>query len=647
MKVHENIRRFLKKNNHDKICRRGEGIYLESEIELILLDPEENYAEYNVGSLTQTKTYQVELFNINHPLKISSSCDCPYNWTDMCKHAFAALMELEDDLLELEDIYGKGFYHNGIQYTLEHLEGDANLDIPLPLHKQVPQPPPKLQATPKFDKPIHLNALKRYSDISLQDTWAFYSWDYSIKEVELKDRQLSGVIKHGRQTYRPKLSLSPDSEIICECNCVPSSNPTLCKHGYNLLAVLVEKTDSQQDALYFLRDHSEQIGEKLAEYGVSLTDDWEAKFEVEMSYPEITVTPKDPGLSKIAGFADWKSEIASYVKPDLKIREDDFRTDKPNYGILWNFSPSKLPGVYLDLLVGKRKKNGDLGAPLRTIQHLAYDLNKAQFGILDILRRASVMNNDYYGRLDSYQELDIEALQAHHQKILEVYPLLLQEEHYLCEEPVYRDTIPAGKTSRIFPQNILPKLSFEFRKSKTHYLLKPQIQIGENGYALSDFQLLSYGVLRRRDSLYFLDEASARTTMFFGEKTAYRIRQEDLGVFTDEFLIPLMDRFEVKIVGNALDIEEIEGVGAKKLYVKEVESYLVLIPAVHYQFENDLFREVYLDGGKQLVFKEAATDKILIFKRDEALEHEFQAFMEGLHPRFEPMVEHYFSLPVG
>ena len=648
MSIKEQVSWFLKKNGRNPICQRGEDIYLASDIELVVLDTAANQAEYHVDNLEGTNRYHVELFGIGEPEGISSHCDCPYDHTPICKHAFAALMELADDLRYLTDLYGTDFYDHGAIYLYDEVKGFQKKAATTSRIARRSAPTTARQLLPNFESPIHIQDLKSYSNILIQDNWHIQSWIYYTDQINIIGNQVTGTVRTNRKNYRPTVSLSEDHQLSCSCTCGAASDTLLCKHGYTLLAKLADDAGSHRDALFFIRDHSEQIGEKLTAYGMSLQDNWQDQFEVEISYPEIEITPKDPGLSKIAAFANWKEEIVSFVKPDLEIRAEHFHSIKPNYGILWNFSPSKLPGVFLDLLTGKRKKNGDLGAPLRVIQPREDigALNKAQVEVLDILRRVDVMNDDHYG-MSRFSEVDLEDLQRHHRKILEVYPLLLQEEHYFCEEAVHRDTISAGKTKRIFPQSTLPRLSFEFRKSKTHYLLKPLIHLEEESYSLTDFETISYGVLRQKDRLYFLDQASARTAMFFGEKAAYRIRQEDLEAFTEEFLIPLMDRFEVKILGTALDVETIEGTAHKKLYLKEVETYLVLLPAIRYIFENGLEREVYLDRGKQLVFKDEGTNKVFIFKRDEALEHEIRAFIEGLHPRFEQEADHYFSLPVG
>ncbi|MEZ4852201.1 MAG: SNF2 helicase associated domain-containing protein, partial [Bacteroidia bacterium] len=426
----------------------------------------------------------------------------------------------------------------------------------------------------------------------------------------------------------------------------------LCKHGYALVYSMANQMKCPEDALFPLRNHDDKIAEKLAEYGFALEDKWQDFFDIEIYFHSVELIPKDPGLSKIAAFSDWKNEISFYIDSNHEIDPEAFRATRSDYGILWNYDHKGSAHIFLNLLTGKRKKNGELGAPLRI--HSSQDMNedelsKDQLEIIDLLRRAKVAHKVYdyshWGYSSRNQDVEIEDLIAHFNRINEVYDQLLVEEHYFSVEPQNRNTVASRHTRKIFPQAGRLSLQFEFRKGPNHFLLKPLVTIDEVVIPLHKLEAIDYGVYLLSDNLYLLDKKSARVAMFFLNKKAYRIRHEDLEPFAEQFLLPLMEQFPINMVGDHLKIEEREGIIGRKLYLKEVEEYLLFIPSITYEIAKGVTREVYFDGGNSLSYKDK-DGQLYSISRNQEEEKEVWEKLVALHPKFAQTQDHYFSLPI-
>ena len=189
-------------------------------------------------------------------------------------------------------------------------------------------------------------------------------------------------------------------------------------------------------------------------------------------------------------------------------------------------------------------------------------------------------------------------------------------------------------------------MAFEFKKTSTHYLLKPQVLIDQRYYPFKKLSFVAYGIFLLEDRLYLLNSQDAHTAEFFIQKESYRIRHEDLETFREEFLIPLAERYEVKTSEENLSLKAVESHFHKLLYLKEVEDHLLFIPAFRYSSPEGLTREVQLDGGKQLIFEDSETGKSVVIQREGEAEEAVREFFYQLHPTFEVSEEHYFHLPV-
>lgn len=628
MKLAKIIEAFLDQYEGTKVFERAQHIYHENDPELLSLDVRQGTASYSVPSQSGRATYRVQVENFHQPDILRVSCSCPYNHSDICKHGFVALFDLEEK-------FENGDYDSFAENPVEKRPANRNSGKKA-LH---------------FPDPVSIHALERIANIDYRLSWQVRNWIYDFQNLRHDKNTLSGELRTGNKKYFPQIRMSDDNMLSASCDC-DSSKP-ICEHAFSLILALTIKNRSHEDALFYLRNHDKTILEKIGEYGFGAEDKWKEFFDVLVEYPRVEVIPKDRGLSKIAPFADWSSLAAKFIQPVTDIQPDEFHTDKPNYGILWNFSHSD-NFIYINLLIGKRKKNGDLGSPLRMIHSRSQNienLNRDQRDILNLLMRTDVMQDlyDNWGMMSGPGmdfESQLDAFQYRHKSILEVFPRIILEEHYLSNEEVIRDTISVRSVSRIYPQSERPTLKFRFRLEKEQYVLYPILVIEDEEISITKFELVSYGFILINDRLYIMDENTARTTFLFISTGNYKIRKEDLQPFLNQMLFPLMDHFEVIFEEIDLNIEETAVVPDKKIYLKEVENNLIIIPAMVYQLNDDISREVYLDGGKRINFQDLDLQNIFSIIRDEDVEGKVRNQLENLHPKFSDSFEHFFSLPV-
>ena len=626
MSSSDTVSQFLEQHAHKQAYWMGVSIYESLDIKLILLETDKGRAEYRVEDLTMTVNYNVSIFNFLQPHAVRITCECPRSQRNICEHGFAALMMLEDDLAAEE-------------------AGELEM-VPIPGKQKGPG---LLRAT----SAISLQTLQTYTDIDYYGIWEVQRWALQLQQVVWKGNEISGHLRVGNQKFHPKITLLASNEVLCDCSCAPRNTP-LCKHGFALLMYFSGQQGCYQDVFFYLRDHSKAIADALAEYGFSSEDDWENRFDLAIRYPHVQLVPKDPGLAKAAPYANWGKMAEQFIKP-APGDTSRFELSQPNYALLWSFAPDDPIRTHLNLMTGKRKKNGELGAPMRLIyshSKLIKDLNKDQAQLHHRPKRQGLTREIYesygYGS-KPYQEADqvgMDELMAWHREIESIFPELIYEAHYYCEEPLDRDTIPASRTHRIFPQAEKAELLFEFHQSQENYLLKPLIRVEEEEIEWEQMKMLAFGLYLRGDKLYLLDAITARTATFFSGMNAYRIRHEDVFTFLDEFLIPLMDRHEVRMVGFQLEQEVPETPPARHLFLKEEGAYLVITPSLTYTLSDGSTREVLLDGGKRINVRGSEPDNILSLIRDESLEKELYRDMQALHPRFALSDDPFFALPM-
>ena len=636
LEIHE----FLSPWERTATFRAAESISSYLGVELHLLDMENFQAIYSVESQTSLFQHEVEITGFNKSKTLKAKCSCGHNGK-ICKHAIAALMELieELDYLDEYDEISDDYYYSTGEY-----EPSTQKEISNQMVSSQDGP------TMKVPDPLPFHDLSHYSQVNQFAIWELQRLANSFQNVSYDGTWLRGEIRESITKYIPRIRINDNEELICECSCGPRTRP-LCRHGHALLMYFAGAMDTFKDVLFPLRDHREKIEAKLTEYGIKWEDDWKEKFSVVFDYPDVYLLPEDAGLSKRAQYANWEEKAARFFKPDLSIHEEFYKSSHPAYGVLWHYLGNNTHFFQLSLLKGKRKKNGHLGTPLRRYPAIGEEneaLSLDQIQLVDLLKKHGVLGEEYHlGWGAEYDFKDVnhrEFFEENHQNLLEVLPLILTEEHYLSEEIQTRNVVAAGSIKRVYPKQELPILTFQLSKEDQEFHLKPILEIKGKNWQLRNVKFLSYGIFSIKDNVYFLDIHAARAIQIFLNIGIYKIQAVDFEPFVRQFVLPLMERFSVEFKGTEWEMEELSASVEKRVYLREVENQLVLMPSFIYRTESDETHEVYLDGGKKILIMEEGSSTATVIPRDILLEKESRDLLASLHPRFNLIYQHYFPI---
>src|SRR5690606_22561564 len=131
-----------------------------------------------------------------------------------------------------------------------------------------------------------------------------------------------------------------------------------------------------------------------------------------------------------------------------------------------------------------------------------------------------------------------------------------------------------------------PLVSFNLTKHKTVYELKLELQVNDKLLSWENINPVGYGFIADNETqeLLMLSLRDARTLVYFYGKESLTVKSPDFKDFYKEFLIPLMKKHPVNFHNVKVNIEEVEVSPIARLYVKEMDNFLLLIPAFKYMY---------------------------------------------------------------
>jgi len=646
MDYFESINAFLNPFKRQKIYQKAENLYENNAVLPVEYDLGTHVAEFVVKSQSNVnKEYSVEIKNFHDSKTLHTACTCPYEG-DVCKHALASLMELLDVIYLDEDPLEN-------ENAMDVFSGFLN-KMQLKPHSMSKPNTKKLVTKELIVKGnLDIEGLHKVSDIEPYVSWGQVFMPEVMVDLEELPHQLKGTFEGDQYTIHCSLEWQDKNQkLICTCNCGDRRYP-LCRHAWSMLTHMTYKYECEEDLIFFLRDHSAKIDEKLREYGYTAQDEWRDKFEVIINCPDVNIIPKDPGLSKLAPYANWSKEIDHFIKPRLEIDTTQFKLPKrPKiYAILWTTHHGEIPLPGLRLVQGKQKKNGELGSTIYLITKYHPHLDELPLTYRLLVEKLSVTNPEQ--KLEQYPpeeqwdyKIYLTCLQDLYKHIFELYHELSDQMHYLLAKDGNPYRVSVGDILRVYPQQELAQLQFEFRKSSTHFLLKPLVLIDGQLSPLEELDVISPGIFLLEDRIYLIDPGALSTLLFFNTRHTYRIQHQDLEEFKKQFLLPLSERYPVNMLGDHVSLIPQTADIRRRLYLKEVEDYLIFTPTFEYQLSEDKVKEVMLDKGYQLVLDPDKQAQTLTIKRDTESEELTRAFFQQLHPEFSHSDLHYFAIPI-
>lgn len=592
---------------------KARTIYSQGKYHLKNIDFKSGRALYSVSSTSGNGHYNVEVEQFNsHDIEVH--CSCPAG--NFCKHMLTALNDLRLRIVEL--------------------------------------PPTKHDQQETFVKagPIEAEILTggNVTEASLK-TGAILNRQRNATINQAKDSVLNVTVKDGDNNYLVIISENNDKQLRTSCRCKHTDAP-LCAH--KIAALLAFKEEYGERGFDKIRNYDKEKEFLLNQYGYSLKDNIEGIFHFEIKDGNLNLVVKDPSIEKVGKYAEWKKHAAVFLDAPKKIL---LESDTKDFAIayVWNLPDDYYPMLRVAPIYGKRKKNGKIGAPLREIDLHSLKNIKMSGEEMHLYQALSKNNGNSYGNklnyaLDANNDATLEGAESYfdiqeasHQIIGTEYNKLTDHDNYLLKEKSYLST------SNLVPIQLnkdIPHVSFKLEKNEDEYILSVQIEVSEELLTWENLHPIGYGFLMvdDRNEIIMLQAKDARTLYYFYGKQHLKVKTKEFKMFFDDFLIPLMKKHPVNFENIEIAFKEHLATPHVKLYVKEMDDFLLLIPAFLYQVKS-FETEVEMDYGEALFFEEGKSKVKII--RDKDTEEQAIALLRSLHTSFENQRNrHYFYLPI-
>lgn len=449
---------------------------------------------------------------------------------------------------------------------------------------------------------------------------------------------------------------------FCDCEC-----DDFCSHiAGALLAYGVDRMGMK----YLFKDHKQnnlslpseekgyvsskfseekhQITQLLQSYGFTYEDDWQKYFTIQKDWRGIELIPKNKSLVPIEYLSAFKNAEAfssKEVKLPNTVKEKKVQSCA---AVVWGMKVGELwPSVHL--FVGKKKKNGEIGSPLKQLTRESLDYDSYSYSssnrlisseLEEMTLKITAFEQEQFLSARGIYRYNLN-LGIEHYK--EAYFLMNEVLHELLEYPQYitEKAIHSLKISQIqlVSYKEKEKISFKFSYRKGFYTLKPYVHIEGETYEISNF--VCFGMIKVDDYLVPLTLDESLLLLSFADPKGIRIKEG----FKDEFfptILEIQKKFEVKFYGIKIHQKNEDLILTKrKIYLSEEDDFLLLKPSVQYQHEKIGEKEYGFDGNEKETIS-LNDSEILNVQRDIKQENEFQNLVNTLHPTFVSQ-ENYFK----
>lgn len=629
--------KFIYNTGTDEVIRRGKRIFLTGGAELVHVDPLLKTAMFQVKSDTHSNSYRVLISKYNEAGGISVRCQCPYNLGEICRHEAAALFQLQD-------MIDKNFLN----------EDEAHYDQKHTVVKM---------------KNIDLKAIRLLSSLEIFTEAENIASHHQAAIQKAEDECVEATMIYEGKNYPLTIHRNEDRNFDTRCACDETAHP-LCKHKTALFLQLL----NAYGPYYFdtLRNWDKEKNKLLAQYGFSLTDDLEGKFNFSYLNGKPFLRVLDSSIRKI-NHREEASQVTLAVKgaPDQAEISNgngsgnpelgtDSETSVRRLGTVFINSLKEFPYLELSLVQGEVNEQKDAFISyIKKVELNRYvDYYAFPYGDRDLITQMRKLQpselNKYLSRNSPFASLwdhiyleDGEKLPEDTRNlILEYMHSRLKRLILLISKRKLNFWLPASKSLKsgalepVEIQEELLKPEFqvvsgdgEMQVSCLITLDGKQIPLEQNE-ARSPLVFLNRGRLflfREKDDSVVVDE--------YMQTSPRRVSLKDWPAFLKDELLPLSQKYKVHFEETLF----VEKLGLKPQYcvrVKELGDMFLIHPQFFYEDQ-----EAGWDDGAEITLAEDG--KVVVIRRDKAAEQYFIDKLRELHPSFKNASNHnYFYLRI-
>lgn len=614
---------------------KGRRLFEAKSVEMKSMDWEKTRALFTVKSETNPKIFFSVRLNGFDTSSISSTCNCSYDMDDLCMHEVAALYLLRAELNEM---------------TVNDV-----------------LPPSAFEAV-KIEVPD--NGLLKITALDTQNFLNFLSWsDFNAAQELVKtDKVEQLTIGNNKATFnvvediRYKVSVKKleGHNVLTQCSCTDETRKVCIHKGAVLYYIGVH---FGIDGLNLLKNWDEEKGKLLSEYGYTLEEDLHNKFEFSFDEKGLRMIVLDKALQKIPGtegFFSWsKAFINATDTAFFKIKEikKGSGTEELLYVLIVN-DESKFPDTSLQVLVGKRKKDGSfykanvlydtfpdkeilfLDQTDKQLLQIATQLNSR---ILLASYLPSAAGKEYVYRVnvndDAYEMLQLRIGEG----LTALFTNAGDKQFYISKS-TGNDSLPDVDADKTYTLSVTPlNVYMVFAEDNEHYILRPAFMLGNEKQTLNSFIKISKWLWVKDGVIYKMASFNeVKLLDKFEEQLHVKFRKGNFTSFFNDVIKPISQKNNVMIEDRP--VTAIKGIKPSiNLYLKEYDKFLLLLPRFEYaDGENKEEAEMY--SANDLLF--TRDDSVFSIERDAQIEETQIAFFKTLHPDFERnLYQEFFHVP--
>lgn len=644
----------LRKEASSTIRQRGSDIFRSGGVKIASFDGKYYAAKFKVESQSSSEKYEVEISDMDDPDAIECYCSCPSDYYP-CKHGVAATFALEDHI-QRDLGQNKAKVEDLKKVIIDITEASRQAPLPKP-------PPPKPHL---FQMSNTTLLLKNLEDRQIQNNAASNHWTSrrhylnvrSVEQGKGYEKLELYIQKYG--TYHISINRIEKGKYHFSCSCHQELRTPLCEHLMGTLIWLQHQRGMY--ALELLKDWNREKDALLAKYGYNSQDNLGDKFDFKLNHQgDLELMLLDKSIQPIAG-VQW----SNVLKSTLPIRSSSpfvpVETTKESLVyvyLLEQFNLKTLP--FFRMEVAKGNLNPKTGK-ITNVQRMSWnEKNRPDSDAtdLEIIKTSRWLEKEYLHEAlrqrgfkistsswsVNYDEETLDVAIEITGKILEkLFPLMVGH----AVRVVKKNASYANLGTPVEVSATPLDLHFKLSRTDSETTLEAFIKHGADElipfHQLDDLTTYWLALLPGNILSRFRSVAAAKVAHHFIELGgAIRLRTVRDDAFFNGFVIPLADQFSVEFDKNqAVSQTELEWQEGR-VFLKEAEENLLIIPVFIYQTEEGEEIELPCDFRQSRI--NASDGVVQIQRRDTDAEEAFVHFLQQQHPLFLHQTDEFFYLP--
>ena len=624
MKItNSNLKDYIYRNTDSRTRSRANSIIVKT----IEFSEDKEFAKAKVKG---SRLYEVCFYGLQTGM-ISSSCTCPFDWGNVCKHEVALANEIDIFLNDLKK-----------------------------------RKTSKLPTTPKEKKPIVTDGVFEYSfdeiknltkEVLLKNSIyqiitqanINYVHDVIFKNTKI-EMEISGDSWFRSTTYLSTIKFLENSiKIKSKCNCKKSR---LCKHQVSALLYMHRYLSH----LLVTKEEEDQKKKKLlSEYGFTLEDKkYKQYFKFKKSIEEgLKIIPIKEGITKKFEFSEL-----DYLSDRLHSEEETFRNqlpylnkqqkEKKPQAIAFAFEfmllEEERPDVVLYPLLGNVNKDRTaLTTKIKNIDTDDFLIYKETFNEeeISLIEQSFFLTESY---LDSINSEEFRSPNFVHHQLNEFIPKLENQIVYEWEEN-YDNKFTKHYLEPIHLSLNSAALELTVSEEKDFFVTEAYIVVEGKKEKLKDARIGHNYLFVKKDANYYLNKSIdfCMTLNFFREQPIIRTIKSDFDNFYNKILLPLEEKHKITFDYKKMKNTKTSSVQVKtekfhkQIYLSEVDDFIVLKPVIEYEDEH-----IPLFSKKDFTKTENGMTTIIV--RDQEFEEQFKTELKESHTKFKNQYTDFFFL---